>query len=81
MNARIEFNSEGFKEILTGDGVKSLVSSTAQGIASRAGAGFEATTICGGYGGGRWVGFVSSTDAESAKAESEYKVLSGAVSR
>ena len=81
MNARIEFNSEGFKEILTGDGVKNLVSSTSQDIASRAGEGFAATTIYGGYGGGRWIGFVSSTDAESAKAESEYKVLSGAVSR
>lgn len=78
-SARIEFKSAGFKEILTGEGVKNLVTGTVQEIAQRAGDGFEYDVIYGGYGGGRWIGFVGSTDRESAAAESEHKVLSSAV--
>ena len=79
MNARIEFNSEGFKEILTGEGVKNVVTQSVHEIAQRAGDGFACNVILGGYGGGRWIGFVGSTDRESAAAESENKVLSSAL--
>lgn len=83
---RIEFNSAGFREILLSDGVKNLVTETANSIRDRAnannsrgGEGFEAHEIVGGYGGGRWVGFVSTTDRESMIAEAEDKALSRAV--
>ena len=83
-NIRIEFNSAGFKEILMSEGTKELVESTAQGIADRANAnsggdGFEASTIVGGYGGGRWIGFVSTTDEKAKIAEAENGALTGAI--
>ena len=84
---RIVFNSDGFREILQSAGVKSLVEETANGIqvkananlAGESGEGYEASVISGGYGGGRWIGFVSSTDKASVEAESEDKALSRAV--
>jgi len=83
---RIEFNSAGFREILLSDGVKTLVEETANGIRDRAnanntrgGEGFESHSMVGGYGGGRWVAFVSTTDRDSMIAEAEDKALSRAV--
>lgn len=83
---KIEFNSDGFKQILMGDGVKSLVEGKAQDIAAEASSGlsegsegFKASAFQGGYGGGRWIGAVTSTGHESLVAESENHVLSGAV--
>lgn len=85
MATRIVFNSAGFKEILESDGVHDLVQETADGICDRANANnnrggeFATNVIKGGYGGGRWIGFVKSTDEKSAQAEAEDKALSGAV--
>jgi len=83
---RIVFNSEGFRQILLSDGCKSLVEQTTQGICekanannSRGGDGFRATTQVGGYGGGRWIGFVSSTDKQSSAAQSEDQALTRAL--
>ena len=87
MSVRIQFNSDGFREILQSEGVKALVENTANDIRSKANAnlasesseGYEVSVISGGYGGGRRVGFVASSDAEAAAAESEYKALSKAI--
>lgn len=83
---KIEFISAGFREILTSDGVKALVDDAASEIQSKANAnlledseGYEKTVMYGGYGGGRWVGFVQCTDRASCIAEAEYNALSGAV--
>ena len=83
---RIDFNSDGFKAILKSDGVKSMVQEQTDTIRDRANGniegeseGFSADVIYGGYGGGRWVGFVSTTDAASQRAEAEDKALSRAV--
>ena len=83
---RIEFNSDGFKQILKSDGVKSMVQEHTDTIRDRANGnidgeseGFSSDVIYGGYGGGRWVGFVSTTDAASQRAEAEDKALSRAV--
>ena len=89
---RLQFISEGFKEILTGAGVQSAVSEATQAIQARANAnaageldedsdGYSARTWLGGYGGGRWVGSVSTTDHSTMVAEAENKVLSRAVSK
>ena len=85
-NIRLEFISDGFKQILESDGVRELVQETSDNIKDRAnannmrgGQGFESNVIQGNYGGGRWVGFVKSTDRESDIAESEDKALTGAV--
>ena len=89
---RLEFLSEGFKEILTGAGVQSVVSETTQKIQAQANAnaageldenseGFSARTWLGGFGGGRWVGSVSTTDHSTMVAEAENKALSRAVSK
>lgn len=80
MDARIEFNSEGFRQILLSDGCRQLVQSTADDIRDKAGEGFESTVQVGGYGGGRWIGFVSTTDQDSVKAETEEKALTRALS-
>lgn len=87
MGARIQFNSAGFRQILLSDGCREVIQSTAEDICakanannSRGGEGFTANTQVGGYGGGRWIGFVSSTDKKSTAAESEDKALTRALS-
>lgn len=82
---RLEFISEGFKEILESDGVHDLVQETAESICDKAnannirgGEGFATSVIRGHYGGGRWIGFVKTTDKQSEIAEAEDKALTGA---
>lgn len=41
--------------------------------------GIKASTMIGGYGGGRWLGFVSTADAYASAAEAEDKILTRAV--
>lgn len=83
---KIEFNSQGFKDILFSPGTKELVRGVADQIQAEANAGiqedsegFSSNVVAGGYGGGRYVGFVTSLDNKAAQAESEDKVLSKAV--
>lgn len=83
---KIEFNSQGFKDILFSPGTKELVQGVADKIQAEANAGiqedsegFSSNVVAGGYGGGRYVGFVTSLDNKAAQAESEDKVLSKAV--
>lgn len=89
---RLQFNSDGFREILTGAGVQSVVSEATRKIQAQANAnaageldenseGFSAKTWLGGFGGGRWVGSVSTTDHSTMVAEAENKALSRAVSK
>ena len=81
---KIVFNSAGFKALLNTDGVHQLVEVLSQDIADKAnsnygGDGFQVTTKVGGYGGGRWIGFVTATDKDSLKAESEDSALTRAL--
>lgn len=81
---RIEFISEGFKQVLMSEGTKAIVTETAENIADKANAnyggdGFKPSVIRGNYGGGRYVGFVNATDKGSLVAESEDKALTGAI--
>lgn len=82
----IKFNSAGFKEILCSDGVQGAVRDATESIQARAnannsrgGEGFSADIWMGRYGGGRWVGSVSTTDHKSRVAEAEDKALSRAL--
>lgn len=84
---KIEFIDAGFKAILTSDGCHEVVQSVTGEIAAKAnanndrgGEGFNASTQVGGYGGGRWIGFVTATDKKAAAAESEDKALTRALS-
>ena len=82
---KIEWISPGFKAILNTDEIHDVVAEVAQHIADNAnsnygGDGFVATTKRGGYGGGRWIAFVDSTDKDSLKAESEDSALTRALS-
>lgn len=86
MSARIVFNSEGFRQILLSEGCHEVVTQVTEEIKDRAnsnnargGEGFRASTQVGGYGGGRWIGFVSTTDKNTMIAESEDKALTGAL--
>lgn len=89
---KLTFNSEGFREILVGDGVKGVVESVTESIASRANAnlsdptseGFTAEVFQGNmmqkYGhGGRWLGRVVAADVKASADEAETKCLSRAV--
>lgn len=83
---RLKFISDGFRQILNGSGVQTLVAEKADEMKDRAnannthgGEGFAAHTWKGGYGGGRWVASVTTTDHNSMVAESEGKALSKAV--
>lgn len=85
-NARIVFNSDGFRQILLSQGCHDLVAQTAEEIAEKAnanntrgGEGFRATTQVGGYGGGRYIGFVTASDKQASAAESEEKALTRAL--
>ena len=82
MSTRIVFNSEGFREILLSEGCRQLVQTTADEICEKANAnndrggdGFKSSTEVGGYGGGRWIGFVTATDKKAAAAQSEDQAL------
>ena len=83
----IEFFSEGFAQILTSAGVMSAVQSATSQIKERAnanntrgGSGFYSGTRIGrAYGSNRALGFVYTSDKQSAIAEAEDKALSGAV--
>ena len=86
-DVRIEFNSEGFRQILLSQGCHDLVQQTADEISEKAngnntrgGSGFESGTRLGkAYGSQRAIGFVYTTDRKSRIAESEDKALSKAV--
>ena len=82
-NVRIEWNNQGFKDILRSDGVKELVLNTAEAIAERAtnnipgpSEGYSASAK---QNPSRWVAGVITTDQASIVAESEDKALSRAV--
>lgn len=84
---RIEFNSEGFKQILESGETKSMIEGHVNAIKARADAnlngaesqGFNAKTVLGSYGEGRWIGFVGTSDLATMIAESENKALTKAV--
>ena len=82
----IEFISDGFRQILMSDGVRSAVDAAASDIQARANAGLHEDSVgfskqvrIGDYGGGRWIGHVSTTDLATMVAEAEDKVLTRAV--
>ena len=89
---KLTFNSEGFREILCGEGVKDIVADEAEKIALRANAnltdpdseGFAAEVFQGammskyGYG-GRWIGRVAAMDYKASADEAEMKSLLRAV--
>ena len=84
---KIEFISEGFKQILNSEGAKALVEGKAEEICPRANAnvggietdGYRVTVMKGGYGGGRWIAHVQAADYAAAAAEAENKALTKAV--
>ena len=84
---KITFNSDGFRQILNGAGVKQEVTRAAEKIQAQANAnlhsehtqGFAVKTWRGGYGGGRWIASVMTTDHATMVAQSEDKALSRAV--
>lgn len=86
IETKVVFREAGFKEILFSDGVRGLVEENAGAICDRAnqanrrgGEGFATNVVKGGYGGGRWIGFVKTTDTKSMIAEAEDKALTGAI--
>lgn len=83
---KLEFNSDGFRQILMSDGMKAVVESAANNIKQKADGniqgesdGYSVHAWQGNYGGGRWVASVTTTDYESMVAESESKALTRAV--
>lgn len=79
--SKIEFNSNGFRQIVNSDGCQELVRDIAEDIAAKANANagldsFQARTA---QASSRWIGLVSSTDKESYQAEAEDKALTGAI--
>ena len=90
--SKIEFINTGFKEILQSTGTQEVVQQVTDSILNKAvanyaavspsvvdaSAGFAASVINGGRA-QRWMGFVSTTDKNSAAAESEDKVLTRAI--
>lgn len=87
---KIEFNSDGFQEILQSDGVRAAIESATKQIESRAnanntgGSGFKSDVRIAPavrqYGNRpRWIGQVYTTDHQSMVAESEDKALTKAV--
>lgn len=82
-NMRIEWNNDGFKQLLQSSGVEALVLSHAETIAGRANAnmtedseGFRAHSV---RASSRYVAYAGTTDEATRRAEAENKVLSRAV--
>lgn len=85
---KIEFNSEGFEEILTSDGAGKVCAEQAERIADNANAGLTSENTDGfktggkivkAYGSKRWMYFVYTTDAATMYAEATDQTLSKAV--
>ena len=85
MSTKIEFISQGFKDILYSPGTKELIQNIADEIRDRAnqdmpsGEGFSSKVYSGGYGGGRYIGSVKTDDDAAALEESENMTLTKAV--
>ena len=81
MAVRLEFNSDGFRELLNSPEVEQLVLQHAQEIANRANeaSGLDSFETHSLKAGTRYIAFAGTTDDASAQAESESKVLSQAV--
>lgn len=78
---RLEFNSQGFAQILASEGCHELVQKQAEIIADKANANsgldsFRATSVKAST---RYIGFASTTDKKSLAAESEDKALTRAI--
>ena len=79
---RIEFISDGFREILSGSGTAGVVDEVSNQIASNAsahGGEWKVDGFMGSYGGGRYIGIVAADDYEAMVAEAVDKALSTAV--
>lgn len=79
---RIEFNTDGFRQLLQSDDVKGLVEENTNAILERAGgedSGFSASVWEAGFGGGRWAGTVRTASYDAARAEATDKTLTKAV--
>lgn len=76
---RFQFISDGWREILNSADVAALVKEAGEGIAERAGDGFEFKPVTLKYGGGRAGGFVVAATEEAREAQAEDKALSKAV--
>ena len=86
---RVKFNRDAFKAILLSDETKALVGSEAGKMAARANSlqafgdepGYKAGTYKGNYGGGRWIGHVSSVnfsgDFDQAQNQTLTKAANG----
>lgn len=76
---RIELDHEGFRQLLNSSEVASLVDSKGSELASRAGAGFIAKPSYGGFGGGRHICHVGTSDKASMEAQARDKALTKAL--
>lgn len=78
MATRIKFRSEGFRAILTGQGVRGAVVKAAQGIAAQV-PGATVRVIQGGYGGGRVVAFVRTNPTTPEEGAKQLAALESAI--
>ena len=76
---RIEFISDGWRQILNSQAVADVVNDAGQKIAQRAGEGFVYKPQKLHYGGGRVGGFISAQTIEARRAEATSKTLTKAV--
>jgi len=74
---RIKFNSAAFRAILVGEGTRACVESVTSGIAAGV-PNARTNTIIGGFGGGRAVGFVSTTAKDEQQLNEQREALEAA---
>ena len=77
MATRIKFNSAVFRSILVGEGTRACVESVTSGVASGV-PGARTDIIIGGFGGGRAVGFVSTTARSARQLDEQREALMAA---
>lgn len=77
-STHIQFDTNGFRAILCGGGTKGAVYSAAGKLASGV-PGAKARAIIGGYGGGRWVGFVTTNPDTPEAAVVQRELLEAAL--
>ena len=88
MSIRIEFNSDGFRQLLNSSEVTAMIDGQVAAVKGRADAGmsggetkgFNGRTVKGyGRASERWIGVVGTSDLATMIAESEQKTLTKAV--
>lgn len=76
---KIEYNTAGFKQVLLNGKTHALVVAETGKVEAAAGDGFKGHVAMGGFGGGRWIGYVWADTYKARREQAENLTLEKAL--